>query len=311
MVFLVATSEWGHPTSDSEASAPARVDAAQLSARSQAEPIARLPIDPPSASLPLASDQADSDYTASTADLPQVAEPDAGVPPELSSSDGDAGARTDLAAQATPPSSGTADGTPDEVGPDVAPKDDAVASESDADEDAAPVEIAEPSPPASPAANDASKLASVEPATTEAATPPAAQVAEAAPPPKPAAGPSQPQEAPTQPRGKAPWKAMSLAPADKPSISLSKVPTSRPSANGYRAKVWSALARHKPKAGQRGSATVIFAIGESGALRFVRVGRSSGNTWLDQLALATVRSAAPYPAPPGGAQSFTIRIDFH
>ena len=103
---------------------------------------------------------------------------------------------------------------------------------------------------------------------------------------------------------------MSLAPADKPSISLSKVPTSRPNASGYRAKVWSALARHKPKAGQRGSTTVVFAIGDNGALRGLRVGRSSGNTRLDQLALATVRNAAPYPPPPSGAVSYTIRIDF-
>jgi periplasmic protein TonB len=56
---------------------------------------------------------------------------------------------------------------------------------------------------------------------------------------------------------------------------------------------------------------VIFAIGDGGGLRFVRVGRSSGSQRLDQLALATVRNASPYPAPPGGAQSFTIRIDFH
>ena len=77
-----------------------------------------------------------------------------------------------------------------------------------------------------------------------------------------------------------------------------------------RRKVWSALARHKPTAGQRGSTTVVFAIGDNGALRAVRVGRSSGNARLDQLALATVRNAAPYPPPPSGAASYTIRIDF-
>ena len=104
---------------------------------------------------------------------------------------------------------------------------------------------------------------------------------------------------------------MALAPADKPSTSLTQAPTSRPSGGNYGAQVWSALARHKPKAGESGSTTVVFAIGDAGALRFVRVGRSSGNARLDQLALATVRNAAPYPAPPRGAQSFTIRIDFH
>jgi periplasmic protein TonB len=434
MLFLVATSDWGHPTSDIEASVPTRVDAAQLSTRSEAEPIARLPIDPPSTAPSLASDQADVDFTASTADLPQVVEPGASLQAEMSATESDARAHTDPATRGMPPSPGPADAPSDEVGRDPATEEDAIASNEDEDaapevtiaepsqpaspiagdtakaasversaiEEAAPpatpevaeakaaepsqtqnlvtsevsdaanaeqvttepvtpptspqmeeakiaepsppaspiasdanqaasveqatpeasmppastpvadVKIAEPSQPASPVAGEASKAASVEPATKPVATPPAPQqVAEAAPPPKPVARPSQPQEAPSQPRGKAPWKPMSLAPADKPSISLSKVPTSRPSASGYRATVWSALARHKPKAGQRGSATVIFAIGQNGALRGVRVGRSSGNTRLDQLALATVRNAAPYPAPPGGAQSFTIRIDFH
>ena len=103
---------------------------------------------------------------------------------------------------------------------------------------------------------------------------------------------------------------MALAPADKPSIALSKAPTARPGTGAYASKVWSALAHHKPKAGQRGSTTVVFAIGENGALRAVRVGRSSGDTRLDELALTTVRNAAPYPPPPSGAASYTIRIDF-
>jgi protein TonB len=439
MLFLVATSEWGHPTSDKDASVPTRVAAAQLSTRSEAEPIARLPIDPPSAAPSLASDQVDFDYTASTADLPQVAEPGASVQGEMSSPETDASVRPDSATRGTALSPSPADAPSDEVGRDPATEADAIASDavedaspevtiaepsqptspgagdasiaasversateeatppatpqvaearaaepsqsqnsltndaskaesveqpttqaetppasppmdeakiaepsppassiaSDANKDAsveaasvaqatpeaatppasplvADVKIAEPSQPASPVASDTSKAASVEQATKPAATSPAKpKVAEVGPPPKPAARPNQAQEASSQPRGKAPWKAMSLAPADKPSISLSKVPTSRPSASGYRAQIWSALARHKPKAGQRGSATVIFAIGQNGALRGVRVGRSSGNTRLDQLALATVRNAAPYPAPPGGAQSFTIRIDFH
>ena len=42
-------------------------------------------------------------------------------------------------------------------------------------------------------------------------------------------------------------------------------------------QVWAALARHKPRAGMRGSATVVFSIGENGGLRGVKVGRSSGN----------------------------------
>jgi protein TonB len=198
-----------------------------------------------------------------------------------------------------------------------------------------------PAPQAS-VASDKSNAATVEVAAVLAATKPApAAVAVVAPPPplpkrKPAEGPPAPkvaalpapqrekpakpaetkpesvQQEVAQPRGDAvPWKPMALAPADKPSIALSKAPTARPSGSAYASKVWSALARHKPKAGQHGSTTVVFAIGGSGALRGLRVGRSSGNTRLDKLALATVRNAAPFPPPPSGAASYTIRIDFH
>ena len=198
-----------------------------------------------------------------------------------------------------------------------------------------------PPVPPTPVASDKSDAATVEVAAVLASTPPApAVVAVIAPPPplptrKPTDGPSAPKQAalpaprqdkPSQPEqtkkdvaqneeaqspgSKGPWKPMALAPADKPSIALSKAPAARPSAGAYASKVWSALARHKPRAGQRGSATVAFSIGDNGALRGVRIGRSSGNTRLDQLALATVRNAAPYPPPPSGAVSYSIRIDF-
>lgn len=99
------------------------------------------------------------------------------------------------------------------------------------------------------------------------------------------------------------WKPMALAPSDKPS-----------SASTYDARVWAALARHKPKGSQSGSAMVSFVIGTSGELRSVQVNRTSGNSRLDQMALATVRNAAPFPSPPerrsGGPRSYTIRIYF-
>jgi protein TonB len=113
----------------------------------------------------------------------------------------------------------------------------------------------------------------------------------------------------TEPHAKTQWQPMALAPADKPAIA--PVPTARPTGAGYAGKVWSALARHKPRAGQSGSATVAFAIGENGGLRGLRIGRSSGNARIDQLALATVRGAAPFPPPPSGTASYSIRIDFH
>ena len=143
-------------------------------------------------------------------------------------------------------------------------------------------------------------------------------VAAAAPPQEKPTRPEEPKSAPlqnvarqepAQPAGKSQWQPMALAPADKPAVS--SVPTARPSGPAYASKVWSALARHKPRAGQSGSTTVMFAIGENGALRGLKVGRSSGNTRIDQLALATVRGAAPFPPPPSGTASYTIRIDFH
>jgi protein TonB len=100
---------------------------------------------------------------------------------------------------------------------------------------------------------------------------------------------------------------MALSPADKP---VAKEPQ-RLTGPAYSSKVWSALARHKPRAGQNGSATVVFSIGMGGGLNSLSIGKSSGNARIDQLALATVRGAAPFPPPPSGPASFSIRIDFH
>jgi protein TonB len=139
---------------------------------------------------------------------------------------------------------------------------------------------------------------------------PAPQVKPAKPgAPKPAQRQELARQEPTSSQAKGPWRPMGLAPADKPVPT--QVPTARPSGAAYSSSVWSALGRHKPRAGQRGSATVVFAIGGNGALRGLKIGRSSGNARIDQLALATVRSAAPFPPPPSGSASYTIRIDFH
>ena len=103
------------------------------------------------------------------------------------------------------------------------------------------------------------------------------------------------------------WLPMALAPADRP---VAKEPE-RLTGPAYSSKVWSALARHKPRAGQNGSATVVFSIGMGGGLNSLSIGKSSGNARIDQLALATVRGAAPFAPPPSGPASFSIRIDFH
>jgi protein TonB len=84
----------------------------------------------------------------------------------------------------------------------------------------------------------------------------------------------------------------------------------KPNGSAYGAGVYAALARHKPRAVERGSTTVTFQIGGSGVLSNVRVGQSSGNARLDQMALQMVRDAAPFPPPPSGASFYTIQIDF-
>jgi periplasmic protein TonB len=118
------------------------------------------------------------------------------------------------------------------------------------------------------------------------------------------------QEGP-RPARKSPWRPLALAPADQDKPAVSHVSTARPTSAAYARKVWTVLARHKPRAGQSGSTVVMFAIGSNGSLRAVKVGRSSGNARIDQLALATVRRAAPFPPPPSGSASYSIRIDFH
>jgi protein TonB len=107
-------------------------------------------------------------------------------------------------------------------------------------------------------------------------------------------------------------RPMTLAPPDTVPERRA-APAQSQSLSAYRRAVWAALARHKPKAGERGSALVSFGISPGGGLGFVRISRSSGNPRLDQLALATVRRAAPFPDPPESLRyrPYTIRIDFH
>ena len=98
-------------------------------------------------------------------------------------------------------------------------------------------------------------------------------------------------------------------PSRKPTITTAKARAQPTIAGAYGTKVWAALAGHKPMAVERGTTTVTFKIDASGALGNARVSSSSGKASLDQLALETVRSSAPFPAPPDGIASYTIRID--
>jgi periplasmic protein TonB len=91
----------------------------------------------------------------------------------------------------------------------------------------------------------------------------------------------------------------------------SKAASQYSSMSAYDKKVWTALAMHRRKPPRRGSTQVTFGIGASGELTYVRVSRSSENSQVDQMAIATVRKSAPFPRPigsPNDVESFTIQI---
>lgn len=82
-------------------------------------------------------------------------------------------------------------------------------------------------------------------------------------------------------------------------------------ASNYPGLVMRRIARvPRPRVRSAGAAVVVFAVAQSGQLSSVSLGRSSGSSHLDQAALRLVRQAAPFPAPPKGAQRrFSIRIE--
>jgi periplasmic protein TonB len=203
----------------------------------------------------------------------------------------------------------------DQGSADAPVKTDSSAPKAAADAPAGPapsVEVATPSLDQAGADGNDPNAASPSPQDeADAGSPPVSASDEPAPQAKaatasPKTSPEPPAKRQDASRSKPEPRAMQLAPANEP--------IGRVSASGYGARVRSMLARHKPVAGARGSATVTFSIGRSGQLRSVRVSQSSGNARLDQMALATVRSAAPFPAPPAnlaaGGPSYSIRIYF-
>lgn len=82
-------------------------------------------------------------------------------------------------------------------------------------------------------------------------------------------------------------------------------------ASNYPGLVMQKIARvPRPRAGGRGTAVVAFRVATSGALAGVSIARSSGSAVLDREALRMIRRAAPFPAPPAGAQRrFRISIE--
>jgi protein TonB len=82
----------------------------------------------------------------------------------------------------------------------------------------------------------------------------------------------------------------------------------------YAAQVRARVAGNKPSgSGGRGTVVIGFGVSRGGGLAFARVARSSGSSSLDQVALAAVRGAGPFPMPPAGATpgQLTFSIPFH
>jgi periplasmic protein TonB len=164
-------------------------------------------------------------------------------------------------------------------------------------------------------ANEASTSTPSLPGTDPVLSKDASSLRAAASEPKVAAPAKRQETAASKSHDKPSRKAMALASNEKqPSSSLLKVTTSGENVVTYGAKVRAFLARQPRAVGPPGSATVTFAISASGTLRYARIEHSSDNAALDEMAVATVQNAAPFPPPPKTldeeAVSYSIQIGF-
>ena len=241
--------------------------------------------------------------------------------PNVEEADDDAGgpaAFVDLAPEAAAPPAPPSDLAP---GPQQS---DSQASEGAQQPPPPPVAQADPaSPPplqAPPSATGEEPVAPPSPAPVETPPQPVAspspQPVETPPPPQPAAPEPEPQSDLSVPS--APPSAPDLAPQAvgpepgeaKPAIS----PRTLRWQHGLVAQI-ERFKRYPTRAGGRfGVARVAFTIDRQGRLTDVRIVDSSGSTVLDEEAIATVRRAAPFPAPPDAVSpdqlSFVVPIRY-
>lgn len=116
-----------------------------------------------------------------------------------------------------------------------------------------------------------------------------------------------------QPRESAPKKkGAAAARASKgAAASTARVSAATGSAVNYAAQVRARVASRKPGGGgKHGTVVVAFGVTRSGGLSYASIARSSGNPGLDSTVLSAVRSAAPFPTPPPGAQ-LRFSVPFH
>jgi periplasmic protein TonB len=101
------------------------------------------------------------------------------------------------------------------------------------------------------------------------------------------------------------------APSAAPSSAISISPAS------WKSELMAHLSRYKhyPQGASVGTASVAFGVNRSGDVLFARLIGSSGDSALDEEAVALVRRASPVPAPPsgfgGGSITLTVPIRFN
>lgn len=126
------------------------------------------------------------------------------------------------------------------------------------------------------------------------------------------------EPAPAPPKKKAPrqQRAASGTSGERAGSSGRRTDTAgRADISSYRGRVLSHLRRYQrypaeaERAGIHGTASVTFVIGANGAVRSVRLARSSGSGVLDREALAMVRRASPFPPFPSNLRSSSMAFN--
>ncbi|PPC87768.1 MAG: hypothetical protein CTY31_04180 [Hyphomicrobium sp.] len=94
--------------------------------------------------------------------------------------------------------------------------------------------------------------------------------------------------------------------------SSGRISASKGDVVSYAARVRAQVASRRPNGnGVRGTVVISFSVSRSGALGSARISSSSGNAVIDRATLAAVRSAGPFPPPPGGSDSVSFAVPFH